>query len=114
MIKIIICCNNRILADKVGIADTFLTRFKGLMGRKSLGAGEGLLLVDCRSIHCFFMKMSIDAVYLAKDMTVLGVELLTPWRIGGRFQKAAHVLELGAGTALVSAGDVLKLYESER
>lgn len=89
------------------VADDFLSRFLGLMGRKSLGSGEGLLLKNCSSVHCFFMKMAIDAVYLSKDMTVVGIETIKPWRIGKRFNKAAHTLELAAGKAQVSPGDVL-------
>ncbi len=77
------------------------------MGRKNLGEGEGLFLARCSSIHCFFMRTSIDAVYLAKDLTVIAVEPLHPWKIGKRIAKTEHVLELAAGSARVKVGDVL-------
>ncbi len=109
----VISCGGRVLADKVEAADTFLKRFRGLMGRKSLADGEGLLLLNCSSIHCFFMKIAIDAVYLSEDMTVLGKETLAPWKIGGRFQKTAHVLELAAGAADVAVGQSLNQYAQE-
>lgn len=108
----IVLCEGRTIASNVKIADSFFTRFKGLMGKKSLRNGEGLLLKNCSSIHCFFMKIPIDAVYLSKDMTVLGVETLPPWRIGCRVKKTTHVLELAAGTALVTCGKVLQIYNS--
>lgn len=103
----VVLLNGQVLASKVKVADNFTSRFKGLMGKKSLADGEGLLLINCPSIHCFFMKLPIDAVYLSKDMTVLGSETLPPWKIGNHIKGTAHVLELAVGTALVSTGDVL-------
>ncbi len=108
--SVVIICNGLILASKVQVADDFFPRFKGLMGKKSLDDGEALLLMNCPSIHCFFMKIPIDAVYLSKDMTVLSHETLYPWSIGSRVKGTAHVLELAAGKALVSEGDVLEIH----
>ena len=59
-------CEGQILGDKIKHADSFFKRFIGLMGKKQLGQGEGLLL-NCSSIHCFFMKIPIDAVYISKN-----------------------------------------------
>ena len=107
MKTMIVYCNGAIIADRVGVADTFASRFWGLMGKKSLDAGEGLFLRNCSSIHCFFMKMAIDAVYLSKDYTVLGIETLKPWSVGGHFKKTAHVFELPANSSKVCVGDIL-------
>lgn len=104
-----VICDGRVIAANVSLANSFLTRFWGLMGKKSLGDGEGLLLMHCSSIHCFFMKIPIDAVYLSKSMTVLGIETLKPWSVGRYIKGTANVLELKAGRALVSVGDVLKI-----
>ena len=81
------------------VADTFFTRFQGLMLRKSLDPGEGLLLKDCPAIHCCFMRFPLDAVYLDGTMTVVGTETVYPWHLGGRFPGAKHVLEVAAGSA---------------
>ena len=105
----IIYCKNRIIADKVRLAVSFFSRFKGLMGKKHLDFGEGLMLTPCSSIHCFFMKTAIDAVYLSKNMTVLCVETLAPWKLGRYVKNTAHVLELCAGSASVNIGDVLEI-----
>lgn len=104
-------CNHSILADKVSVADDFIKRFFGLMGKKSLDYGEGLLLLNCPSIHCFFMKIQIDVIYLSSDMTVLGIETLKPWSIGTHIRKTAHVLELKEGTTdlKVNLGDSIVL-----
>ena len=101
-------CNERIIASNIKLADSFWARFRGLMGRKSLGDGEGLLLTYCLSVHCFFMRIPIDAVHLSKNMTVLGVETLRPWSVGRIIRGTAHILELGAGGAAVSAGDSIE------
>ncbi len=105
-----VICEGKTIAEDVGLADSFFSRFWGLMGKKSLGDDEGLLLTHCGSIHCFFMKIPIDAVYLSKNMTVLGIETLKPWSVGDHFKGTANVLELKAGKALVKAGDALEIY----
>ena len=102
-------CRDCILADGVKEADSFFRRLKGLMGTAALEEGEGLLL-NSSLIHCFFMKIPIDAVYISKNMTVLGKETLKPWRIGKRFGGTKYTLELGAGAAAaVSPGDPIVL-----
>ncbi len=94
-------CEGQILGDKIKHADSFFKRFIGLMGKKQLGQGEGLLL-NCSSIHCFFMKIPIDAVYISKTMTVLGTQTLQPWQVGKIFAGTKYVLELQAGAAALA------------
>jgi len=106
-----ICCNKNLIADQVDIACSFYTRFIGLMNKKTIASSEGLLLVDCPSVHCFFMKFPIDAIYLSDDMRVIYCETLKPWQTGKRVTGAAHVLELPAGTAekRIACGDILEI-----
>ncbi len=92
------------------VADSAWPRAKGLLGKKHLPPDEGILLRPASSIHMFFMRFAIDAVYLDRDLTVLKVvHDLKPWRMSARF--GAHaVLELAAGTcaaAGVTEGDRL-------
>ncbi|KGP75167.1 hypothetical protein JT05_12175 [Desulfosporosinus sp. Tol-M] len=102
--------NELLLADQVKSADTFFQRFVGLMGQKSLGGGQGLLLKNCSSVHCFFMHFPIDVVYLSKFMEVLYVETIQPWHIGSFVKKAKHVLELPAGSGQgLSAGTQISI-----
>lgn len=93
-----IYCDDVLLADNVTTADSFFKRFIGLMGKRQLDHGEGLLL-RCSAVHCFFMKIPIDVIYIAKNMTVLGKETLNPWRIGKIFAGTHTVLEIQAGCA---------------
>lgn len=91
--------NAKLLAGRVAVADGFFTRFRGLMFRKALAPGEGLLLKNCPAIHCCFVRFSIDAVYLDAGMRVIAVETVKPWRLGRQFPGVKHVLELEAGNA---------------
>lgn len=87
------------LASNCRIAKTFLTRFKGLMGMKDLERGSGLIIAPCNSIHMFFMKFPIDAVFLDKNNKVVYmVDNLKPWRVSKIVSGARSVLELPIGT----------------
>jgi uncharacterized membrane protein (UPF0127 family) len=94
------------------IADGPWLRMKGLLGRADLPEGEGILLRPASSIHMAFMRFPIDAVFLARDLTVLKVvRNLAPWRMAS-MRRARSVLELPAGTCArsgVGEGDRLSL-----
>lgn len=90
----------------VRCADSFGTRFKGLMGEDALHEGEGLLLMNCGAIHCCFMKFPIDAVYFDRDGKVVAKETVKPWRLGKIIPGVKCVLELNEGEAsAIEAGD---------
>ncbi|MBI3182571.1 MAG: DUF192 domain-containing protein [Myxococcales bacterium] len=89
----------KLLADRAEQATGFLARLVGLMGRRHLDFGEGLHLVPCNSIHTFFMRIPIDALFLdSKGAVVKAYPALPPWRVTGIFLRARSVLELPAGT----------------
>jgi uncharacterized protein len=94
------------------LAETPPTRLKGLLGRKGLEQGEGLLLRPAASIHTFFMRFPIDAVWVDRDLNVLKVSPdLGPWRTAA-CKGAKGVVEMAAGEAErvgLSAGDKLTL-----
>ena len=83
------------------VAKTLLQRMKGLMGRKSLPPGEGMLILKCNAIHTCFMRFAIDATFLDRDDNVVKVvRNIRPWRLfvwGGR--RAVKVLETATGGA---------------
>lgn len=86
-----------VACDRCRIASRTPARMRGLLGRRKLDAGEGMLIRPAPSIHTFFMLFSIDVVFLRRDGTVLKVrENVRPWRVAGC--RGAHgVLELAAG-----------------
>jgi uncharacterized membrane protein (UPF0127 family) len=87
------------LATSAIVADSSETRRTGLLKHTSLPDGEGLWIVPCEGVHCFFMKFSIDVLYLNKDKSVRKIRhAMKPWRIS-LCLRAHSVLELPAGTA---------------
>ena len=89
-----------IMDSKLIIADNFFTRLRGLLFRKPLAQGEGLILIPCNSIHTFGMRYAIDAVYLDRTGRVLRVdEALPAGKAWPGARGAKRVLELPAGYA---------------
>ena len=85
---------------QIEVADSFFTRLRGLMGRRSLADGQGLLIAPCSSIHMCFMRFAIDAVYIDRDYEILKiVSGLRPWLGLSWCHGAYGVIELSAGGA---------------
>ncbi len=97
----------------VSIADTFFSRLKGLMGRKEMNENEAMLLVPCNGIHTFFMRFTIDAIFLSEDNHVLSyVSEIPPWSLWMPVRGSHKVLELKGGMLnklLISKGQRLEL-----
>ncbi len=106
---------NAPIATKVEKADTSASRNKGLLGRASMAADEGLWIVPCPMIHTFFMQFPIDVLFLDADLTVRRViEDLRPWRLSPWVLSARSVLELKGGTlkGAVQVGDKIEMRPS--
>jgi uncharacterized protein len=89
----------RLVCERCTIARDPLGRMMGLLGRRGLHDGEGLLMQPAASIHTFFMRFPIDAVFLDRELRVIKVvHDLRPWRAAAA-RRARAVLELGAGEA---------------
>lgn len=102
----------KVIATDVVVADTFYKRLKGLLGKHELSKGSALWIKDCPSVHTFFMKFSIDVVFIDKQMKVTrAIENLKPWRFTRFFQyRNASCFEFSSGHKIlsqVSKGDLL-------
>ncbi len=110
----ILAADGRELVPDVHVSRSFERRnARGLLGRTGMPAGEGLLLSDpTGTIHMFFMRFPIDAVFLTADLRVVRVaEDLRPWRVA-RASGARRILELRTGEARrlgIAVGDQLRL-----
>ena len=70
-----------ILGVDAEIAETFAERAKGLIGRRDLASGTGMLITKCNCIHTLFMRFPIDATFLdRKGEVVKVVRNIRPWR----------------------------------
>ena len=104
-----------ILAQKAQIANTPLLRLKGLLGRRGLEQGEGLIIEPCNSIHTCFMRFPIDVLFLDKNYKIVSLKSnLSPWRLFGALFMGKIVLELPAGTLAETRtknGDLIEIIE---
>ncbi len=85
---------------KIEKADTFFKRLRGLIGRKNLPQGQGLLIAPCNSIHMLFMKFDIDAIFIDRNFTIKKiVENVKSWTGLAFCFGAWAVVEVSAGEA---------------
>ncbi len=109
--KITNTTKGRTVAERASLAEKTLDRMKGLLGRDSLPEGEGLVIKPCTSIHTFWMRFAIDAVFFDRKMRVVSVyNGLKPFRASSWHPFAAGVIEVPSGTARkvgIEAGDQL-------
>jgi uncharacterized membrane protein (UPF0127 family) len=99
-----------VLAQRCMLAVRPWSRMRGLLGRASLASGEAMLFRPAGSIHMFFMRFTIDAVFCDRDLVVIDVvSSLRPWRMASR-RGSKVVIELAEGAAAgVRPGDQLTL-----
>ena len=100
------------VCERCSVAETSLTRLRGLLGRRHLRSDEGLLIRPTSAIHTCFMRFAIDVVFLDRDFVVVGLAPdVRPWRFAGR-RRANAVLELAAGESRkrrIQLGERLRL-----
>lgn len=93
-----------VLGDRILHADSWLARLRGLLGRPAPGAGEGLMLTPCRSVHMFGMRYPIDVAFLDRNGVVVATYSGLPPGGGTSWhRRARHALELPNG-ALAATG----------
>jgi uncharacterized membrane protein (UPF0127 family) len=99
-----------VVCARCHLATSPLARMRGLLGRDNLATDEGMLFRPAGSIHMFFMRFAIDAIFCDRDLQVIDVERdLRPWRTASR-RGAKVVVEVAAGAAAgVQSGDRLVL-----
>lgn len=83
------------LAFKVRVADSFLGRLIGLLGRRSLKPDAGVWIVPANSIHTIGMLFSFDVVMVDKDFRVVNVkEMIKPFCVILPKRRVESVIEL--------------------
>jgi uncharacterized membrane protein (UPF0127 family) len=103
------------IATEVAVADNYLRRLVGLLGKTKRWAklGRGLWIIPSRGVHSIGMLFPIDLVFLSKDrMVVHTEEHFRPFRVSRVSLKATSVLELPVHTIYRSGtkvGDTLEI-----
>lgn len=101
--------DDEVLAS-VEVADTSRARLRGLLGRDGI---EGALLIrPAMSVHTLGMRFSLDVAFLDRDLRVLAVKHMRPWRVSTARLRSRAVLEAEAGEFerwKLAVGDVLEV-----
>ncbi|MCK5259725.1 MAG: DUF192 domain-containing protein [Candidatus Omnitrophica bacterium] len=97
------------------MADTFFSRMVGLLDRTSLLKDEALIITRCQSIHMFFMRFAIDAIFVGQNDCVVGiVKGIKPFRLSPIFFRSSYVIETPEGIIVqteTSLGDRIQINE---
>ncbi len=107
--------NDIIISEKMKRAESFFDRLIGLMFRRQMIGFDSLLVTNTNSIHTFFMRYSIDVLFVDKEFRIIKIyRSIKPWRMTRMVWKARHALELMSGTVPenVEAGDRLEICTS--
>lgn len=106
-----------VVAEHVRVASSALDRSVGLLRTPEVRPGEGLWIERSPSIHMWFMRYPIDAVFVSDAGRVTKVVAnLRPWRVVWWARGARDCLELRSGAAADSdtqRGDELRLVPLE-
>ncbi len=102
------------VADHIEVADSMGRRGLGLMFRRHLAPGHGIVIRPCSSIHMFFMRFAIDVAFVdGGGVVVHTCNAIKPWRMSKPYvakSKAAIEVEAGAlARAGVATGATLRL-----
>jgi uncharacterized membrane protein (UPF0127 family) len=109
-VKIQISYGDKVLSKDILIAESIIDRLIGLMFREKIIGAEGLLIDPCRSIHTFFMRYSLDIIFLNSEYRIIKIiRDMKPWRMTWIYFRANKTLELPAGKfpAELKEGDIL-------
>jgi len=85
------------VGSRVAVAESWWQRLRGLLARPRMQTGEGLLLLECGSVHTIGMSYPIDVAFLDAEGMVVRNVTLRPCRVGVGGPGAVHALELPAG-----------------
>lgn len=89
---------NQFITENAEMADTYYKRLIGLLGRSHLSVSEALILKPCNAIHTFWMKFSIDVIFLDSEQKICHlIENMKKNRISKLSFHTKCVIELPAG-----------------
>lgn len=107
---------NTTLIEDGRVADNSWTRLRGLIGVRHLPEGDGMLIEPCKGVHCMFMSIPIDVVYVSKEDEVVAIDTaMKPWRFGRIYRRSHYAVELPAGSVVrtkTEVGDRLEVQRS--
>jgi len=88
---------------KLELADSFMSRFLGLMFKNNLEGGLILKLPSSRSrhgsaIHMFFMRFPLDIIFADSNKKIVDMVSIEPWKTYTPIAPAKYVIEMKKGS----------------
>jgi len=113
LVRVVNRTRGDVLAERAELANSYWSRFVGLMGRRELLPGAGLVLKPGGGIHMWFMRIPLDVVHVDKrDRVTHVLRGILPWRFGPLFVGGKLAIELPVGAAAsTQVGDEVVLEE---
>ena len=115
-IKVMNTTRGTTLLQEGRMADNFFSRLRGLIGVRALAEGTGILIRPCRGVHCMFMSIPIDVIYVDREDRVIALDrAMKPWTIGKVYRNGAYVVEGPVGVIEgtgVAVGDQLQIIQT--
>jgi uncharacterized protein len=100
LVRVVNRTREEVLAERAELATSHWDRFWGLMGRRELPPGSGLVLQPGGGIHMWFMRIPLDVIHVDNSDRVTHVlRGIKPWRFGPLFVGGKVAIELPAGAA---------------
>ena len=113
LVRVVNRTRGEVLAERAELATSYWSRFWGLIGRRELAPGAGLVLQPGGGIHMWFMRIPLDVVHVDKcDRVTHVLRGIKPWRFGPLFVGGKRAIELPVGVAAnTQVGDEIVLEE---
>ena len=106
-IRVLNNTRDTVLGERIQVAETSLSRIVGLLGKRSLEPGAGLLIFPSQAIHTVAMRFAIDVLFLDRNWQVIHLRpTMVPFRVTGIYWKARSVLELPSGSIVQTSTEV--------
>ena len=112
VLQVINQTRSTVIGARITVAATSLRRMRGLLGRSSLGHGEGLWIRPSSGVHTIGMRFVIDVIGLGKEQRVIRLwNNLRPYRVTSVSVSLRSVIELPPGRIAecqVQVGDLFQ------
>lgn len=86
------------LLDRIKLADNFIKRLKGFLGKVDLDFGQGLVIKPCNHIQTFGMRSPIDVAFIDEENNVIYlIKELRKSKVSPIVKGSMFVIETRAG-----------------
>jgi uncharacterized membrane protein (UPF0127 family) len=89
------------IAKNLEFARSILDKMSGLMFRRCIRTDSAMIFILDKpshvTVHMFFMRFPIDAIFLDEGKRICGLSRLNPWMGYKSMNRIKYVIEMAAG-----------------